>query len=102
MKRIVPLSAFALVFPFMGACGSRVSGHVYHNNGGVVQVEFRARGEAIVSSGPVSRPCSYSESGKSISLVCADSGATRLIIQDDGALVGPPQGLLSRLTPLEN
>ena len=101
MRRITPSLATALVCPLLSACGSRVSGHIYHNNGGVVQVEFKTGGKAIVSSGPISHACSYSESGKSVILVCNDN-ATNFKIQDDGVLVGPPQGLMARLTPLKN
>lgn len=82
-----------------GACGSRVSGHVYHNNGGVVQVEFTSGGKAIVSSGTASHECSYSESGKLVTLVCDDT-TTKLVLQEDGVLVGPPRGPMARLTPL--
>ena len=71
-----------------------------HDDGSLT-VRLESGGKAIVSSGPVSHACSYSESGKSVSLVC-DDNATNFTIQDDGALVGPPQGLMTRLTPLEN
>lgn len=66
-----------------------------------MQVEFKSGGKAVVSSGPISHACSYCESGKSVSLVC-DDDATIFTIQDDDALVGPPQGLMARLTPLKN
>jgi hypothetical protein len=83
------------------ACGGRVTGHTYHNNGGVVQVEFKSGGKALVSAGPVTHTCSYSESGKAVSLVCEDD-ITNLSMQDDGALVGPSDGLMARLTPVGN
>ena len=101
MNRLSSSPAIALLGLFLAACESSVSGHIYHTYGGVVQVEFKSGGKAIVSSGPISHACSYSESGKSVILVCNDN-ATNFKIQDDGVLVGPPQGLMARLTPLKN
>ena len=94
---------FAIVFfcSLLDACGSRVSGHIYHNNGGVVQVEFKSDGKAYVYAGPSSRVCSYSETGEAVSLVC-NGNTTKLTMQDDGALVGPAEGVMARLTPVKN
>lgn len=101
MKRLtISLGAgFLCLFP--GACVSRVSGHVYHNNGGVVQVEFKSGGRAYVSAGSTVHTCNYSESDKSVRLVC-DGDATNFNVQNDGALVGPANGLMARLTPVKD
>lgn len=101
MRRMTAFFATAFFFSVLDACGSRVSGHTYHNNGGVVQVEFKSGGKAYVSAGPTSRICSYSESGEAVRLVC-DGNTTNLTMQDDGALVGPPHGLMARLTPVKD
>ena len=100
MKRLSPSSAIALLGLFLVACESSVNGHIYHNNGGVVQLEFKSGGRAYVSMGASIYTCSYSQSGKSVRLICAGD-TTNFRVQDDGALVGPAEGLMARLTPLE-
>ena len=101
MKRMISCLAVASCCMLLNACGNKVSGHTYHDNGGVVQVEFQSGGKAYVAAGPTSHTCSYSESGKTVSLVC-DGDTTIFTVQDDGALAGPPDGLMSRLTPVKN
>jgi hypothetical protein len=64
-------------------------------------VEFRVGGKAYVSAGSVSHACSYSQSGKIVSLIC-DEDSTNLTVLDDGALAGPPESLMARLTPVSN
>lgn len=81
-------------------CGGKVQGNTYADNGGVVKIEFKSGGKAYVSTGPVSNTCSYSESGKSVTLTC-EGDKTILTIDDDGALNGPPGGFLSRLTKVK-
>ena len=101
MRRNAVFLATVLSCMFLHGCGSRVSGHTYHNNGGVVQVEFKSGGKAYVSAGPKNGVCDYSESGKTVTLVC-DGDTTSFSVQDDGALVGPEKSLMARLTPLKN
>jgi hypothetical protein len=84
----------------LAGCGSKVSGHTYHDNGGVVTVEFKSGGKALVSAGPVTQNCSYSETGKTISLIC-EGDTTQFTLEEDGALAGPPDGMLARLTPVK-
>jgi len=93
--------ATVLLCLFLGACGSLLTGHSYHNNGGVIQVEFKSGGKAYVSDGRISRTCNYSESGRVVRLVC-EHDTFDLTIQDDGALIGPANGLMARLTPVLN
>lgn len=79
-------------------CGSAgAEGHTYSGNGGVVKIEFKSDGKAFVSTGPVTTTCSYSQSGKSLALTC-EGDKTDFTIDDDGALIGPPDGMLARLT----
>jgi hypothetical protein len=77
-------------------CGGKVQGNTYAGNGGVVQVEFKSGGKAYVSTGPVSTACTYTESGKTVTLIC-ESDKTVFTVDDDGALIGPPGGMLGRL-----
>ena len=77
-------------------CGGKVEGNTYEDNGGVVKVEFKSGGKAYVSTGPVTNTCTYSEEGKSVTLVC-EGDKTVFTVEDD-ALNGPPGGFLSRLT----
>jgi hypothetical protein len=91
----------ALGLPLMGSallagCGGKVQGNTYAGNGGVVQVDFKSGGKAYVSTGPVSTPCTYTEGGKTVTLVC-EGDKTVFTVDDDGALIGPPGGMLGRL-----
>lgn len=81
----------------MIGCGGKLEGTAYAGNGGVVQVEFKSGGKAYVSTGPVSTPCTYTESGKTVTLVC-EGDKTIFTMDDDGALNGPQGGMLGRLT----
>ena len=81
-------------------CGGQVAGNTYEDNGGVVKVEFKSGGKAYVSTGPVTNTCTYTESGKSVTLVC-EGDKSVFTVDDDGALNGPPGGFLSRLTKMK-
>jgi hypothetical protein len=94
-KEAGTILALALSLGLAG-CGSGVSGSTYIDNGGVVKVEFKSGGKAYVSTGPVTNTCSYSEDGKSVTLVC-EGDKTVFTVEDD-ALNGPAGGFLSRLT----
>lgn len=74
-----------------------MEGSTYIDNGGVVHIEFKSGGKAFVSTGPVANACTYSESGKTITLTC-EGDKTVFTIDEDGALNGPPGGFLARLT----
>jgi hypothetical protein len=78
------------------ACGGGVEGSTYAGNGGMVKIEFQSNGTAYVATGPISTACTYSESGDNVTLVC-EGGTTVLAVGDDGALSGPPDGLMGRL-----
>lgn len=83
------------------ACGgASVEGNTYVDNLGIVKFEFQADGKVFVSTGPVTTPCSYSESGKNLTLTC-EGDVTEFTIDDDGALSGPPGGMVARLTKQE-
>jgi hypothetical protein len=88
-----------LVIAVATACGAKVAGSTYSGNGGIVKIEFKSDGKAYVSTGPVTTNCTYTEKGKSLTLVC-EGDATEFTI-DDGALNGPEGSMLSRLTKTE-
>lgn len=78
-------------------CGSKVEGSTYEGNGGVVKIEFKSGGRAYLSAGPATTTCTYSENGKKVTMIC-EGDTTVFSVDDDGALSGPPDGLLTRLT----
>jgi hypothetical protein len=78
-------------------CGGKVEGNTYEGNGGVVKIEFKSGGKAYLSAGPATTTCTYTESGKTVTMVCVGD-TTVFTVEDDGALSGPPDGLLTRLT----
>jgi hypothetical protein len=82
---------------YLSGCGGKVEGNTYTGNGGVVTIEFKSGGKAYVSTGPVSTPCTYEESGKTVTLIC-EGDKTVFTVDDDGALNGPQGGMLGRLT----
>ena len=90
-------AAFVLLMVMAATCDAGVQGHTYADNGGVVKIEFKPNGKAYVATGPVSTPCTYTESGSNVSLVC-ENDKTVFKIDDDGALLGPPDGFMGRLT----
>ena len=101
MRRTIAFLATAALGALVAACGSRVDGRTYYNTGGVVQIEFKGDGKALVSAGADVHKCKYSQAGNSVNLICED-GRTNLKMQDDGALVGPSEGAMARLTPEKN
>jgi len=98
LSRINSLLVFACIA--VTACASTVGGHTYQDNGGVVKIEFKSGGKAYVSAGPATHTCSWSEKGNKVSLVC-DGDTTTFTVEDDGALAGPKDGLMERLTPVK-
>lgn len=81
----------------LAGCGSSVAGSNYIDNGGVVQIEFKSDGKAYVSTGPVTTKCTYTQNGKTLTLIC-NGDKTVFTVEDDGALSGPPDGFMGRLT----
>ena len=88
----------AILSVYITACGgTKAEGHTYTGNGGIVKIEFKSGGKAFVSTGPVTTTCTYSESDKTVTLTC-EGDKTEFTIDDDGALIGPPDAMLARLT----
>ena len=91
-------AVLAVVAMGLTACGGgSVNGNTYVDNGSVVKIEFKSDGKAYVSTGPVTTTCSYTEKGKTVSMTC-EGDQTDFTVDDDGALNGPPGGMLARLT----
>ncbi len=78
-------------------CGSKVEGNPYEGNGGIVKIEFKSGGKAFLSAGPATTTCTYTEDGKTVTMICVGD-KTVFTVEDDGALSGPPDGMLTRLT----
>ena len=100
-SRLLALTVIAALGVFPAACGGGgVEGNTYVDNGSVVKIEFKSGGKAFFSMGPVSNTCTYSESGKTVTLTC-EGDKTTFNIDTDGALTGPPGGMISRLTKVK-
>jgi hypothetical protein len=95
--RTLPGILAAALSVALASCGTSVAGNTYIDNGGVVQIEFKSGGKAYVSTGPVSNACTYTQSGKTLTLIC-NGDKTTFTVDDDGALNGPPNGFMGRLT----
>ena len=80
------------------ACSGGVKGNTYADNGNVVQIEFKSGGKAYMSMGPMTNTCNYMESGKNVTLNCGPGENLVFTVDDDGALNGPPGGMVTRLT----
>jgi len=96
LNNAVSIASIGLLLVTVG-CGGKVEGNTYEDNGGVVKIEFKSGGKAYVSTGPVTTTCSYTESGKTVTLSC-EGDKTVFNVDDDGALNGPKGGFLARLT----
>jgi len=95
LSNVLAISLIGLLVALTG-CGSKIEGSTYEGNGGVIRIEFKSGGKAYLSAGPATTTCSYSESGKKVTLIC--EGDTTVFALEDDALNGPPDGLLTRLT----
>jgi hypothetical protein len=89
----------AAIVSLTAACGksNSVEGNTYEANGGAVKIQFQSGGKAVTSMGPMSTNCTYTQSGKAITLSC-ENEKLELTMNDDGSLAGPPQGFAARLT----
>lgn len=95
LGRTKALAALAILAAAVG-CGGNVQGNTYADNGGIVKIEFKSGGKAYVSTGPATTNCSYTESVKTVTLLC-EGDKTTFTVDGDGALNGPPGGFMSRL-----
>jgi hypothetical protein len=84
------------------ACGASAGADttvvgVYANAAGHASIEFRAEGRAHFSLHGVGGQCSYNQQERTVHLTC-DGETTQFKVEDDGALMGPPDSFLTRLT----
>jgi hypothetical protein len=96
-SKVLAFTIPTIVSVFLTGCGGKVQGKTYQDNGGVVKIEFKSGGKAYVSAGPATTTCTYSEDGNKVTMIC-EGDKTVFTVEDDGALSGPPDGLMTRLT----
>jgi hypothetical protein len=96
-SKSLPVLAIAALIVAI-ACRGGVKGNTYVDNGNVVQIEFKSDGRAYMSMGPMTNTCTYTESGKNVTLNCGPGETLAFTMDEDGALIGPPGGMVSRLT----
>jgi hypothetical protein len=84
------------------ACGSasargdaNVAG-IYANPEGNASVEFMSGGKAHFSLHGVGGQCTYTQKDRQILLIC-EGERTEFTVEDDGALIGPPDSFMTRL-----
>jgi hypothetical protein len=99
-KTLVAALSVTFVSLFVMACSSGVKGHTYAGPGGMVQIEFQSDGKAFASLGGMSSSCTYTQSGNKVTLIC-EGDTEQLTLGSDGALAGPPDGMLARLTKVK-
>ncbi len=100
LQSVFASAGIALLCLGTAACGNSVSGHTYAGNGELVKIEFQSGGKAFASMGPMTSSCTYTQSGKKISLIC-EGDTEELTMADDGSLNGPPEGMLAHLTKVK-
>lgn len=80
----------------LGGCGEgSVEGSTYEGADGSVKIEFKSGGKAFASLGGISSECSYTQSGKSVTLSCQGEKDV-FTVNDDGSLSGPPARLTKK------
>jgi hypothetical protein len=65
---------------------------------GNTSVEFMADGKAHFSLHGVGGACTYSQDGDRIRLICVDGETLEFTVGEDGALSGPPDSFVTRLS----
>jgi hypothetical protein len=81
----------------MIACGSSLTGK-YSAAGGAIMLELQSGGKATLSFAGETAPCTYTSSGKTVTLACqGQAGSLALTVQSDGSLAGPPGSLIPPL-----
>jgi len=94
---VLTAAAVALLSVFAAGCGNSVKGHTYAGNGQLVSIQFQSGGKAYASMGPMTSACTYTQSGKNVTLIC-EGDTEQLALASDGSLNGPPDGMLAHLT----
>jgi hypothetical protein len=87
-------SGIALSTFILSACGAGVSG-TYTNTNGLVTLDLKSGGKALLTMMGQNEHCSYDVDGKNLNLTC-NGEKTVWGIHDDGSLTGP--GFVGALT----
>src|SRR4051812_49439957 len=91
----LPAVLATFIFATSPGWAQTVQGGTYEDNGGVLRVEFQSGGKAFMAMGPMSTPCTWKQSGKTVNLACQGDN-TDFTVNDDGSLSGPPEGFAAR------
>jgi hypothetical protein len=100
MKSITSLVLVTAAIAATIACSSGPSG-TYSDALGACVLELKSGHKANFTFGGDVEECTYSTSGKHVSLTCKDvpggAGPTVFTIHDDGSLTGPPGAFMPTL-----
>ena len=89
-SRVVILFAGAWLLVSMGACTSGAQGTYSDQSGGLI-LELKSGGKANLTMQGEIVECTYSTSGKQITVECkGPAGINVFNVHDDGSLTGPP------------
>lgn len=89
LRKLAVAIAAAILLSLLGACTSGVKG-TYSDANGSVLVELKSGDKANFTFAGDVQDCTYSTSGKQITLKCpGPAGTTVFNIHDDGSLTGP-------------
>jgi hypothetical protein len=95
------LGAAVLGVSLLAACGGGVSGNTYVGANGGYAIEFQSGGKAVETLGPEKDNCTYTEdSGKSVTLTCADGHPTIFTFDTKGNLTAPAGSMMAMMGPL--
>lgn len=95
------IAAAAVALMGLGAVGcGGVKGNNYQDSDGMVKIEFKSGDKATVVIGPLSAACTYTQSGKQVTVTCQNQ-TTQFTVADDGSLTGPPDGMMNHLTKVK-
>lgn len=78
----------------LAACGSKVKGNTYE--AGAIAVSFQSGGKATFSTPGDAIGCTYTESGKNVTLNC-NNDTTVFTLDGDGNLNGPSGSFIPKL-----
>jgi hypothetical protein len=82
-------------FGFAG-CESSVAGSTYVDSEGAISIEFHSDGKVNLKMGGIGGGCTYTESGKNITVTC--NGVPQLFtMNSDGSLGGPAAEFIGKL-----
>jgi hypothetical protein len=98
MHRTVGMAMILVCLSYaITGCASGVQG-TYTESGGNYNLVLKSDGKASLTVARVTTPCTYNQSGPTITLTCEDyDDSIVLTVHDDGSLTCPPGSLLPTL-----